>query len=103
MREVTTALAARQADDNERLERANRQLKQALDELRCAYADTVMTLAAAVEARDQYTGGHIQRCGRLSGIIAAELGLSAQEQDYARLAGALHDVGKVGVPDAILH
>jgi CRP-like cAMP-binding protein len=102
MRTIAVALATRQAEDNVRLATANGQLKRALRDLRGAYADTVLALAAAVDARDEYTGGHVERCGHLSAIIADELGLSEEEQQFVKLAGSLHDIGKVGVPDAVL-
>ena len=92
---VVSTLAARQADDNARLERT-------LERLKHAYSDTVRALAAAVEARDPYTGGHVERSGQLCRLLARELGLSDEEQDLAELSGALHDVGKVAVPDAVL-
>jgi CRP-like cAMP-binding protein len=92
---VVSTLAARQADDMARLERAFARIKH-------AYSDTVRALAAAVEARDPYTGGHVERSGQLCRLLAAELGMSPEEQDMAELSGALHDVGKVAVPDAVL-
>ncbi len=59
-------------------------------------------LARVVEFRDSDTGGHVERMSRYSTLIARELGWSAERCRELRLAAALHDVGKVAVPDAIL-
>ena len=76
---------------------------QALQAVELAYAATVQALASAVEAKDAYTGGHLARvtaygteaCRALGGDLAATPGL-----EYAFL---LHDLGKIGVPDAVLN
>ena len=67
-----------------------------------AQAETIEKLARAVEYRDASTGGHIDRMAAYAGIVAARLGLPADECDLLLRAGPLHDVGKIGVPDAIL-
>jgi putative nucleotidyltransferase with HDIG domain len=59
-------------------------------------------LTAAVESRDAYTEGHMQRVAIHSVRIATALGLSDEEVESVRLAALLHDVGKIGVPDRIL-
>jgi HD-GYP domain-containing protein (c-di-GMP phosphodiesterase class II) len=79
------------------------ELREALDALELAYIATVRALATAVEAKDAYTGGHLARvtaygveaCRALGGDLAATPGL-----EYAFL---LHDLGKIGVPDAVLN
>jgi diguanylate cyclase (GGDEF)-like protein len=60
-------------------------------------------LALAVDAKDSYTRSHCQTVSQLCAVIAAELGLDADRVARIRLAGLLHDVGKIGVPDAILN
>ncbi len=62
----------------------------------------VEALVRALEARDPYTLGHSIRVGRLAKAIAEELGLSSSEQEEIRLAGALHDIVKIGIEDALL-
>ncbi len=59
-------------------------------------------LARAVDAKDSYTRSHSQTVSQLAVLIAAELNLDAARIARIRLAGLLHDVGKIGVPDAIL-
>jgi putative nucleotidyltransferase with HDIG domain len=55
-----------------------------------------------VDSRDVYTGSHSQRVAQLSGRIAARLGLPEEEVELARLAGSLHDLGKLAIPEEIL-
>jgi putative two-component system response regulator len=59
-------------------------------------------LARAAEFRDNETGEHVIRVGRYSSIIASELGFNSEFCRHIELAAQLHDVGKIGVPDAIL-
>jgi putative two-component system response regulator len=59
-------------------------------------------LARAAEYRDDVTGRHAERVGLLSSQIASELGMAPAEVDLIRRTAPLHDVGKIGVPDAIL-
>jgi diguanylate cyclase (GGDEF)-like protein/putative nucleotidyltransferase with HDIG domain len=59
-------------------------------------------LARAVDARDSFTGGHSETVGELAAQIAAELGFEPTHVTRIRRAGLLHDVGKIGIPDAIL-
>lgn len=71
-------------------------------ELRTAYVDTVRALAEAVDAKDAYTRGHSERVGVYSSRIAREIGCKARFIERIYLAGLLHDIGKIGTPDAIL-
>lgn len=66
------------------------------------YRDTVQTLAAAIDARDPYTRGHSQRVGAYAQRIALKLGWDAQRAYQLYITGLLHDIGKIGVPEAIL-
>ncbi len=63
---------------------------------------TIEALAAAIEARDPYTHGHTERAGEYAGAIATELGLPPSKRAALRLAAVLHDIGKIGISDAIL-
>ncbi|HUZ83732.1 MAG TPA: diguanylate cyclase [Gaiellales bacterium] len=60
------------------------------------------SLARAVDAKDAYTHSHCETVAELCGLIAEQLGLSPERVARVRLAGLLHDVGKIGIPDAIL-
>ena len=59
-------------------------------------------LARAVDARDAYTGEHSAEVGELAARIVAQLGLENDEVELLRLAGSLHDVGKLAIPEEIL-
>jgi diguanylate cyclase (GGDEF)-like protein/putative nucleotidyltransferase with HDIG domain len=60
-------------------------------------------LALAVDAKDSYTRSHSQTVSQLTALIATELGFDAAHIAQVRVAGLLHDVGKIGIPDAILN
>ena len=72
-------------------------------ELEEAYVSTVRVVAAAIDARDSYTLGHSTRVSDLAVALAKELGWSGQELDDIEIACLFHDVGKIKIPDAILH
>ena len=65
--------------------------------------DTVTSLAYAIDAKDQYTQGHSQKVSAYAGLLAEALGMSELEVEEIRLGAVLHDVGKVGIPEAILN
>jgi len=81
------------------LESDHRRLR---DQLANANMATVEALAAAVDAKDGYTYGHSRRVSAYAAAIAYALGLPRTDVARLRLAGLLHDVGKIGIPDAIL-
>lgn len=70
--------------------------------LREAQFETVFRLSVAAEYRDPDTAAHIQRMSQYSATIARHMGLDAREVELARFASPMHDVGKLGIPDAIL-
>ena len=63
----------------------------------------VRSLAAALEARDGYTGGHSETVHQLALSVARRLGLSRDAVEHVASVSLLHDIGKIGIPDAILH
>lgn len=63
----------------------------------------VRTLVSAVDSRDPYTCGHSERVALFAERLAAELGYDEERTQQIYLMGLLHDIGKIGVPDAILH
>jgi diguanylate cyclase (GGDEF)-like protein/putative nucleotidyltransferase with HDIG domain len=66
------------------------------------YLAAMLVLAEAVDLRDSGSAGHSETVGRYSEMIAAELGLDEERVERVKLAGILHDIGKVGVPDVVL-
>jgi hypothetical protein len=62
----------------------------------------IRAIINAIDAKDSYTCGHSERVARYAKRIATRMGLSSQECERIYLAGLLHDVGKIGVPDSIL-
>jgi diguanylate cyclase (GGDEF)-like protein len=60
------------------------------------------SLAKAVDARDTYTGSHSERVGELSARVATRIGLDPEQVELTRLAGSLHDLGKLAIPEEIL-
>src|SRR4051794_3568027 len=85
--------------DNELLEQ---RVRERTADLADAEREIAHRLGVAVEWRDAETGVHIERMGRLCERLAREVGLGIVEADLLRHASALHDVGKVGIPDEIL-
>ena len=77
-------------------------LKNALDSLRKAIGTTIQVMVAAVETRDPYTAGHQIRSADLARAIATEMGLSPEKIDGIRIAGSIHDIGKLSIPAEIL-
>ena len=65
--------------------------------------DVLFSMAAAVEAKDTCTRGHTMRVAKLSQKIGAALNFAAQEMEDLRKGAILHDIGKIGIPDAILN
>jgi len=79
-----------------------KQLAEKHSELRTAYIQTIRALAEAVDAKDAYTRGHSERVGVYSSKIAREIGLPKELIERVYIAGLLHDVGKIGVRDAVI-
>lgn len=88
-------LAAVQA----RLQRTDELL---LAQLREAYKASLRTLANAIEARDRYTGDHVERVNAYAQTLATELGWDEERRDALEFGAILHDIGKIAVREAIL-
>ena len=76
-------------------------MKRYTDELDTAEA-VILSLARAVEARDPCTEGHCQRLSRLGAALGVQIGLSTADVSTLTRGGVLHDLGKIGIPDAVL-
>lgn len=101
--EAQLLLFARETGDAARRERQTvAALEAALAEMERSFLATTKALALSVEARDSYTGGHLERVRVYGMALMDELGITA---DYpgVEYGFLLHDVGKVGIPDSILH
>ncbi|MBF0402755.1 PAS domain S-box protein [Candidatus Magnetominusculus xianensis] len=81
---------------------AEETLAESFENLRKALGGVIQTLSMALEAKDPYTAGHQNRVADLSRAIAIEMGLSHHQIEGIRMAGAIHDVGKIWVPSEIL-
>jgi len=92
---ILTAIASQAAVAIE-----NAQLVEALQE---SYETTLEGWAAALDLRDKETEGHSQRVTLLAVQLAQELGMSKEDLTYLRQGALLHDIGKMAVPDSILH
>lgn len=78
------------------------QLGRAFEKIRRGYIETVYRLTLAAEYRDKETGGHIRRISLYSQLLARYLGLPESKVEAIFFASPMHDVGKIGIPDAIL-
>jgi hypothetical protein len=75
---------------------------QLLDRTRRSYLGTITSLARTIEAKDPYTGGHTERVADLACLLARELGFAGDDLHAVEVGGVVHDIGKIGIPDAIL-
>ncbi|MEK6194707.1 MAG: response regulator [Deltaproteobacteria bacterium] len=93
-----------------RLERTLREYGKGLEKIvrmqtrliRKTQEETIIRLLTALESRDEETGGHVRRIGLFSAHLAEAAGWTQEEVEDIRLAAPMHDIGKIGVPDAIL-
>lgn len=79
-----------------------RSLQHALQENKELLVDSIRALAAAIDAKNPYTRGHSERVSQYSVAIARHCGISGSELEKVEIAALLHDVGKIGIEDAIL-
>jgi len=84
------------------LKQAEQNLKDTLESLRKAVSTTIQVLVSAVETRDPYTAGHQIRSADLARAIATEMGLPQEKIEGIRMAGSIHDIGKLSIPAEIL-
>ncbi|MCX5817483.1 MAG: HD domain-containing protein, partial [Proteobacteria bacterium] len=81
---------------------AEEDLKQTTEKLRKSLAGTIQAMSLTVETRDPYTAGHQRKVSSLARTIAQEMGLSKDAVENIRMAGIIHDIGKISVPAEIL-
>lgn len=73
------------------------------DDLEQTQREIIYLLGESVETRSKETGGHVRRVAEVSHFLARAMGLSERDADMLRTASPLHDLGKIAIPDAILH
>ena len=84
------------------IQNINDELIESKDKLEKAYLESIETLRYTVEAKDRYTHGHSDRVSAYSVLIGKKLGLSKEDLDTLKIGGLFHDIGKIGISDAIL-
>ena len=106
LNQVTREQNFRLQDMNRNLEGMVRdrtkQLAEKHQQLRTAYVQTIRALSEAVDAKDAYTRGHSERVGVYASKIAREMNFPKDVIERVYIAGLLHDVGKIGVRDAVI-
>jgi putative nucleotidyltransferase with HDIG domain len=81
---------------------AGASIREGQDQLVRAYVEFVSSLASALDARDPYTAGHSLRVSEYSCAIARAMNVGQQEHELIRVGALLHDIGKIGISDAVL-
>jgi len=97
--------------EKRRLELENKDYQQHLEDkvaeqakkIRSSFLSAITSLAYALEAKDKYTSGHSQRVADFSMAIAKEMGLKQESIEKIKLAGLVHDIGKIGVMESVLN
>jgi response regulator RpfG family c-di-GMP phosphodiesterase len=79
-----------------------KEFKQSSNKLRTNMEGTIQAMALTVEMRDPYTAGHQRQMADLASVIARGMGMAAEQIDGIRMAGIVHDIGKICVPSEIL-
>jgi len=87
---------------SEEIQNHIQRLRAAAEENQQLFLGTIRALAAAIDEKDPYTRGHSERVNRYAVAIAKHMGLSKQEMTNVTVAALLHDIGKIGIEDAIL-
>ena len=74
-----------------------------VERLRKVHLDTIAVLSRSMEAKDYYTGGHTERVAAISIVLGRRLGFEQTDLEAVEVGALLHDIGKIGVPEHILH
>jgi putative nucleotidyltransferase with HDIG domain len=74
-----------------------------VQQVRKTHLQTIAALSRSMEVKDGYTGGHTERVATVSVALARRLGFSGPELDAVQIGALLHDIGKIGIPESILH
>jgi hypothetical protein len=93
----------RTRDSVEEVRRVNEELEASNERVRSIYLATIAALSRSIEAKDDYSGGHVERVRVLSVSLARMLGYTGADLDAIEVGALLHDIGKIGVPERILN
>ncbi|MFD2445280.1 7TM diverse intracellular signaling domain-containing protein [Bacillus sp. CGMCC 1.16607] len=85
------------------VDRIRREKEQLNLEMEDTQREIVFTMGEVIEARSKETSNHVKRVAEYSAIIAEAIGISREEVEKLKVASPMHDIGKVGIPDSILH
>lgn len=99
---IVVYLWIREVRDYHRLLALNKNLQKTNEQLKASEIDTIASLIKAEEEKDGYTRGHSDRVTKISLAIAHEMELEEEKKKLIERAGILHDIGKIGICDAIL-
>ena len=94
--------AVKSIDQMKIIKNINDELIESKEKLEKAYLESIETLRYTVEAKDRYTHGHSDRVSAYSVLIGKKLGLSNEDLNTLKIGGLFHDIGKIGISDAIL-
>jgi len=96
-------VAGEMEEKNRALQKALEELHRANEELKASFLEVTKSLVMAMHSKDAYTAGHLGRVSRYSARLAEVCGLPEEEVEAVREAALLHDIGKMHLPDEILH
>lgn len=99
---IVIYLWVREVRDYRRLLNLHENLQNAYEQLKSSEIDTIAALIKAEEEKDGYTRGHSDRVTKIALAIADEMGLGDEQKKLIERSGVLHDIGKIGIGDAIL-
>jgi HD-GYP domain-containing protein (c-di-GMP phosphodiesterase class II) len=93
----------RTQENVQELRAKNAQLMTLADEVRRTHRNLIAALSRSMEAKDFYTGGHVERVAEIAVAVGRRLGYAGEDLDAIEIGALLHDIGKIGIPERILH
>ena len=87
----------------EEVRRVNEELEESKERVHRTYLGTIAALSRSIEAKDEYSGGHVERVRTLAVALARTLGYRGDDLEAIEVGALLHDIGKIGVPERILN
>jgi hypothetical protein len=94
---------ARTQESVRELRDKNAQLRNLAGEVHRTHRNLIAALSRSMEAKDLYTGGHVERVAQIATAIGRRLGYEGEDLDAIEIGALLHDIGKIGIPERILH